>query len=352
MDANDYLTIGSVRDGSALQTGEGIRNGGQPTNLTIKAFALKDGVQQITEAGVEYVEYNTFGGFGSSATKIPYYLNEVRNTASDYISVENDSTNGFSITALQPCVVTMDLTYSDDAALDAFGITLNATELTSGIGNQSVLSVRKAIEYVPVADGAGQASVTIDMELGDVLRPHGDGSPTGGAVANHHVVVTARPYARNLITKDIQIAYLKDVQTEGTSGGTATLGAWRTRELNTVEGDTYIVTLDSNQFTLGAGTYHIEASCPARDVQIHKAKLYNVTDSSDVIYGTSASASSSDLTDARTNIIGVVEITSSKTFEIQHRVTATSADAAGFGSQTSGFSAPEVYTIVKITKVK
>jgi hypothetical protein len=47
---------------------------------------------------------------------------------------------------------------------------------------------------------------------------------------------------------------------------------------------------------------------------------------------------------------GKVTITSSKTFELQHRVNTTQA-ASGFGIAAS-FGDNEVYAIVKITKVK
>ena len=49
-----------------------------------------------------------------------------------------------------------------------------------------------------------------------------------------------------------------------TNGGTFTSGAFRTRDSNTEVADPdNIVSISSNQFTLGAGNYLIEASAPA-----------------------------------------------------------------------------------------
>jgi hypothetical protein len=60
--------------------------------------------------------------------------------------------------------------------------------------------------------------------------------------------------------------YIKDEKSSGTASGTFTSGAWQTRTLNTVSGDTAMVSLSSNQFTLGVGTYQIIAKAPAFDV--------------------------------------------------------------------------------------
>jgi hypothetical protein len=145
-------------------------------------------------------------------------------------------------------------------------------------------------------------------------------------------------------------AYLKDVKPSGTAGGTATAGSYQTRTLNTVEGDSSIVSLSANQFTLGPGVYEIEASAPAYYCSRHKIKLRNITDSSDALIGgvaltenTTAAGSTSD-----SIIRGRITLTSPKTFEIQHRVQTTRA-TNGFGDNTS-FGDSEVYTQVKITK--
>jgi hypothetical protein len=52
----------------------------------------------------------------------------------------------------------------------------------------------------------------------------------------------------------------------------------------------------------------------------------------------------------RSVLAGTITLTASKTFELQHRVTTTRA-TTGFG-QPATFGDSEIYSIVKITKVK
>lgn len=144
-------------------------------------------------------------------------------------------------------------------------------------------------------------------------------------------------------------AILSDVKGSSVEGGTFTSGAWRTRDLNTEVDPSSIVTLSSNQFTLAAGTYLIRAKVPALQVDWHKAKLYNITDSTDDIIGTSEVSASANLyATSSSHIIGRITIAGTKTFEIQHRCTTTRANY-GFGS-TDNYSVSSIYTVVEIWK--
>lgn len=158
------------------------------------------------------------------------------------------------------------------------------------------------------------------------------------------------------LQRQVLNTFLKDVKASGTVGGTATSGAYQTRTLNTQEGDTSFCTLSSNQFTLSAGTYEIYASAPAGcDTGIllaHKAKIRNITDSSDTIVCSSevADANTSGVViQSRSIGLGTITLTASKTFELQHRVNTTFA-STGFG-RPSTFGENEVYSIVKISKL-
>ena len=145
----------------------------------------------------------------------------------------------------------------------------------------------------------------------------------------------------------IAVAVIEDQKPSGTAGGSLPAGAWRTRDLNTITSDDdSIVTLSANQFTLQAGTYLIEASAPSYVVSLHKIKLYNITDSTDDIIGTNAFSSTPDYGATRSFASGVINITSAKVFEIQHRCSDT-----GFIGNTCNFGVAEVYTQVKITKL-
>jgi len=141
-----------------------------------------------------------------------------------------------------------------------------------------------------------------------------------------------------------------DEKTTGTAGGTATSGAFRTRDLNTVKLNTISgASLATNQITLPAGTYTIEASAPAYRCDVHAVRLQNITDAATTLTGTSeVTEQAGAIVTTRSHILGTFTIAGSKAFEVQHRVQTTSA-GSGFGI-ANGFQA-ETYTIVKIQKV-
>ena len=156
-----------------------------------------------------------------------------------------------------------------------------------------------------------------------------------------------------------QVPYWKIVeqQASGTnahSGATFSSGSWTTRFLNTTIGSNTITgsSLSSNRFTLPSGTYRIFATAPAYYVGNHKAKLVNITDSSDTLLGTnerSAYVSVVDASQTSSIISGIFTITSSKIFEIQHRCQSSQA-GTGFGYNAS-FSVSEIYTQVELWKL-
>ena len=150
-------------------------------------------------------------------------------------------------------------------------------------------------------------------------------------------------------------AVICDQKAQGTGGGTFTLGAWRTRDLNTEIADADgIVSISNNQFTLQAGTYLVNASAPARKVTTNQTALYNVTDSSYTQYGTVEIAHISYIGGSRSVISARFTISSAKAFEIRHfssHTQATNGFGTNFGSSdatTAGGVA--IFTIVEIFK--
>ena len=149
-------------------------------------------------------------------------------------------------------------------------------------------------------------------------------------------------------------AFLKDYKTSGTNGGNFVSGALRTRDLTTVEGDTSIVSLSSNQMTLQPGQYDIEWSAPAYQVDDHQSALFNITTGLVESAGTSESAAAASNTKTRSFGSARVNISSATVYEIQHQCDTTAA--IGFGRNTGYNFGPgtndELYTIVKITKIR
>lgn len=142
---------------------------------------------------------------------------------------------------------------------------------------------------------------------------------------------------------------IEDQKSSGVDGGTFSSAADRTRTLNTlVYNANSLATLSSNQFTLPAGTYYIEWSCPAYAVNGHQSMLYNVTAGLTVKRGTTAYGSNTTSVQTDSHGNATVINAGNATFEIRHRcVTSRATEGFGFAANLG----TEVYTTVKIWKI-
>lgn len=142
---------------------------------------------------------------------------------------------------------------------------------------------------------------------------------------------------------------VEEQQASGTNGGTFTSGAWRTRALNTlVRNANSIASLASNQITLPAGTYYFKYAATAFSVDDHQAKISNVTDSTDVSFGIASYARAASAGASNSEGSGVVTITASKTFALQHQCATT---ASGNGLGVGANFGLEVFSRLEITRL-
>lgn len=142
-----------------------------------------------------------------------------------------------------------------------------------------------------------------------------------------------------------------DEKPQNTSGGTPSAGAWNSRDLNTVRKNTISgASLASNQITLPAGSYSVEAFAPAFDVNAHMLRLYNVTDSAVIATGLSNNAPSG--TNGVNNAILKDEFTlgGTKTLRLDH-YTQTAKSTVGLGVECNISGTPERYAVVEIKEV-
>lgn len=166
------------------------------------------------------------------------------------------------------------------------------------------------------------------------------------------VVLSNAPSITNVVVSgiDLDMAIFADQKAQNTVSGTFTSGAWQTRDLNTIsyEKDTDSwFSLASDQFTLTAGKYLVEASAPAFNVSRHKARIQNITDTSTEILGQSQ-YSAGNAVQSNSDCFGVIDISATKTFELQHRCETTHS-TDGFG--VAGNIAAEIYSQVKIVRL-
>lgn len=133
------------------------------------------------------------------------------------------------------------------------------------------------------------------------------------------------------------------------NGGTFTSGAWRTRDLNTIGINTINgASLASNQITLPAGAYFIQATAPAQGVSGHQARLFNVTTSTTLAYGQNHFSVDYAYTSSASTISAHVTLSTSTVIELQHQCQVTMADF-GFGTWV-GFG-DDIFSMLTVRRI-
>ena len=205
------------------------------------------------------------------------------------------------------------------------------------------------MEITPPA-AASSTNVTLPNSAGTLLLDDGSAANlTQIPAANIVGVCTAGLTRTGGFGKFASYAIIADQKSQDTDGGTFTAGDWRTRDLNTELADPdSIVSISSNQFTLAAGSYLIEWSCPALRVGRHQSRLYDITGSASIQQGKSAvSDTGSDGDGNDSDGAARITISANNIYEIQHRCASTySSTGLGNGADMGA----EIYTLVKIHK--
>ena len=150
-----------------------------------------------------------------------------------------------------------------------------------------------------------------------------------------------------------QLVHVRDEKTSGSNGGTFTSGAWRTRVLNTIMTNTVAgASLASNQITLPAGSYFVQGSAPAMMVDNHKAKIYNITASADLLIGTVETiiTAAPPYVQTASRLNGVITLTATTVIELQHRCETTRA-GDGFGNNSAAVGSVEVFSELILWKI-
>ena len=203
--------------------------------------------------------------------------------------------------------------------------------------------------YIDANPGGGiDGSPVPAQAIEDVMREMDDTITQGGLTPSAGDLTQLAAAIRGLVGRNYVL--INDEKAQNTHGGTFTSGAWRTRDLNQEKSDLGgLASLSSNQITLDAGTYLCRIACPGDDVDLHQGRLYNVTDTAQIIAGTAENTTSgTPVTQTKSLIVGVFTIAASKALEVQHRCGITKA-STGFG-QAANFTT-EVYTVAEFWRI-
>lgn len=151
------------------------------------------------------------------------------------------------------------------------------------------------------------------------------------------------------ITKPL-ILHVRDEKTATTSGGSSSAATDNVRTLNTVVTNEITgASLASNQITLPAGTYSIQATAPAFLTNRHRIFLYNTSDSAVEVLGRNVYSDSTDSGFNTSDMTGRFTIASSKVFELRH-YTESARASNGLGVDAND-SRTSIFADVIITKV-
>lgn len=222
---------------------------------------------------------------------------------------------------------------------------LTALSVTGAVNGQAV--VLTAGDWAPgnVASsdtasnlGAGsqvfKSKVALDFQFRSII---GGTGITAVQNANDITLTTS--------TSTSAIVIIADQKAQNTAGGTFTLGAWRTRDLNIELADPDgLATIAANQITLAAGTYRTLIIAPAYKVGDHASRLQNITDATTVLTGTSETTSTADAVTSHSTIAGRFTIAAAKALEVQHQ-SASTGTTDGFGRQAN-FQVEQYTTVI------
>ncbi|MFL9960469.1 hypothetical protein PQR02_04895 [Paraburkholderia sediminicola] len=179
---------------------------------------------------------------------------------------------------------------------------------------------------------------------GDSMRVRGDGA--GNVRVVSYTAASGLPLVAPPASA-LPYIHVREQQPNGTSGGGSVGAAQQTRVLNTVATNTITgASLGSNLITLPAGTYRVQASAPAYQASVHQASLYNATDSSVLVVGTSEMSVGGNNVQTRSWVVGSFTLSAAKSVSIRHYT----GIASSLGNPASD-GLGEVYTEVEITKV-
>ena len=254
-----------------------------------------------------------------------------------------------------------------DSIVPATGTNVSIGTATGGVSIPGVLTYEDVTNVDSVGVITARSGVNVsggEVKVGTAVTVSSGGVITSGIVTATNVSaassVTAATFhgsGANLTSLPASglfssYAVIEDQKGAGANGGTFTSGAWRTRDLNTEIADAdNIVSISSNQFTLQAGNYLIQASAPAYNVDRHQAALYDITADNFHTIGTNEYAKGDAGTASRSIVNARVSISSANVYEIRHRCQTTfSTYGGGVFIGTSNWTTDNNYTYVIIFK--
>jgi hypothetical protein len=242
--------------------------------------------------------------------------------------------------------------YTTAGTSTAYTITPTPAITAYAAGQSFVVKFNAACGAAPTLEISGVGTPP------NLVKANADGSVSNlvasDVPADHHSRITLISATQALVEsmpRSAKILVVEERQAVGTNGGGSSAGV-NARVLNTVvENSINGASLASNQITLPAGRYVINATAPAYAADFHKAYLYNITDAALQSPGSGEFVNTAIGVQTRSHIRDVFTISAAKVFALRHYVT-TGVATTGLGRATNAAAAGvEVYASVTIEQV-
>ncbi len=152
-----------------------------------------------------------------------------------------------------------------------------------------------------------------------------------------------------LMTGDNRIATIYDEKEDGVGGGTTQNDTELQRDLNTVSGDTEIVSVSSNKFTPIAGRYYVIVDCPVRASGKTRLRMTSENPGEHVAHGQTNHCSNAASVQGHARLVTTIETDGTTAYKVLHWTFNALADI-GFGTpQNRGVA--EIYTQVTLMRL-
>ena len=305
-----YLTVGvesSTRNGLTEYNGSDIAGSGTPISFfaSVPCAGLSATTTKtipLTQSGLiqeadSMLRLDGGNGYGSTATKIRRFTN-VRQSLSSDVLYQDSATLGASFTIQTSGVYSFSYTdYKGTAGAEFFGLSRNASSLTTNITSLAAGEILILEEANGSASGEGSCSWTGYLQAGDVIRPHSNGALSGVVAVQNTLITISRQGSLkqvSVITNQKATIPTSELRFEGASsrGSTAT-SIVRFDTQAKLRGDAFSVVSDATNGTavtmLKAGKLDVSSSLVSASGQAMFISL-NQVDLTNIPTGTEALA--------------------------------------------------------------
>lgn len=347
---------------SLYKNGALYSNGGNANNQT---YVTSAATTVLLRTG-EYVELYKFGSIaGCSSVRYTATVTDIRN-AYQVIGggVENTYSARINNNGSLASIVSQSYPFIQSVTRNSIGnITIN---LVPGFYTQVPNVLATVVNSAQTgADRVAQVYSVSTSSIGILTNGNGGLNDYDVSIVVQRQGSDYRTPSKAIGLPQQRVAIIKDVKAAGTAGGTS-VTSYTARVLNTLQDPTGIVQNSTSftgtggtntNITLNAGTYRIEAYASVYGgtgpvLNQTKLKLRNITDSTDAIIGTvvAPATPSGDAQQIIGKLVGIITLTSQKTFELQQRVS-TGVATQGLGLATN-FGDVNIFADVVIEKLE